>query len=181
MTNNPNTKYTDLTQSKRLKKIGFKAEADGYWNIDGSIFKIGNKLDCRPLFYSNWTPSYRLDTLLLKLPEWVKEVFSLSHNWCDSDRERFIAWIWFIKWLKKKNLFYEDILNYEHYEAIDLKRTGSNSFLMEFKEEEDIYSRVIKACDTHKIPRVDVVCYGGEEAIAAAVDLICLLKEEGYE
>jgi hypothetical protein len=80
-------KYTTLEQSKRLAEIGFSAEADGFYTtdrdgeqlysalnkpnlIDMSTFSIG----CCAGSYAaedikHWTKAFRLDTLLLELPE----------------------------------------------------------------------------------------------------------------
>lgn len=70
MTNNPNTKYTDLTQSQRLKEIGFDAEADGLWVCDKEL-TLPDKT--HPFLFTTEgllrgqeieAKSYRLDTLL---------------------------------------------------------------------------------------------------------------------
>ena len=71
MTNNPNTKYTDLTQSQRLKKIGFEDMPDGWRDLETGKFyydaEISEIKGIRFLVHSgpiNVIPAYRLDTLL---------------------------------------------------------------------------------------------------------------------
>lgn len=179
-----NTKYTTLEQSQRLKEIGFEAEADGWWNgsleLEGYYEYWIDQLEDKPLGIYNKAvyrtcPSYRLDTLLLALPEWIKEVISMSYGWCDSDRERFIRWIWYIKWLKKHEMIFDEIYSFDFYS--DNLFTISNEVHNEFMQKENIHVKQIRACDNQEIPRIDEICFGGPEAIAATVDLICLLKE----
>lgn len=135
MTTNPNTKYTTLEQSQRLKEIGFEAEADLWYDPkypdipmtayntngvsirEGIIYEEDAGCGCCSDYKirTDLTPSYRLDTLLLALPD--------------------------------------------KYHFARMGMTFNN---------EAIANATIRL---NNIPKK------GPEAIAAAVDLICLLKE----
>ena len=129
-------RYTSLVDSQRLAEIGFEAEADGYWEIinkdrydareptllRGVVLpgdaKYRKALD-RKIHTVEYIPAFRLDTLLLELPEWIFEP--------TEERLNFLA--------KTSPLETEIFLN----------------FLEQFR---------------------------GQEAIAACVDLLCLLRKE---
>lgn len=157
-------KYTTLTQSQRLKEIGFDAEADGYWYQEtlvkyenGKSFVSGIH---SPLFLKtrddytvfetkdnegktvDTVPSYRLDTLQLVLPEWCFG-FADRHDSTTDIGSR----------------FFDEL--HIHFGIVSFN-PDSQSSDKEEKVEELLF---------------DLFTTQGEEAIAAAVDLICLLND----
>lgn len=143
-----NNKYTKLEQSRMLKEIGFEAKADGYWvesddsclnhisfikNENINLYYRDEKLieSFSQQYYDEEDkydvaiPAYRLDTLLLSLPEWCFGYADRHHSTTDIGSR-----------------FYDKLPNSDIEESL-----------------------------------FDLFTTSGSQAIAAAVDLLVLLKE----